>query len=388
MADQKRDYYEVLGVSRTATDEEIKKAYRKLAIKYHPDQNQGDPNAEEKFKEINDAYAILSDHDKRSRYDQFGHAGVDPNFNAGGANVDFGDIGDLFSDLFGGGFGGFGGFGGGGGGGGGGRQANPNAPRQGSSLRVNLTIDFMDAMRGVEKEINLNRMEDCTTCRGSGCEAGTAAEICPTCRGTGQVRIQRGGGSFIFSSTAPCDKCKGTGKIIRKPCKDCNGSGQVRRQRKIKVRIPAGIDDGQGISMRGEGNSGANGGPSGDLLVNVSVREDPRFQREGPTIHTTQTITFTQATLGAEIQVDTIDGKVKQNIPSGTQPGTVIRMRGKGAPVVNSRSRGDQYVTIQVAVPTNLTGEQRDKLKAFAEAMGEMDPPPASPVKDFFKRKK
>ncbi len=381
MADQKRDYYEVLGVSKTATDEEIKKAYRKLAIKYHPDQNQGDPNAEEKFKEINDAYAILSDHDKRSRYDQFGHAGVDPNFGAGGPTVDFSDFGDIFSDLFGGGFGGFGGFGGGG------RQANPNAPRQGSSLRVNLTIDFMDAMRGVEKEISLNRSESCPTCRGSGCEAGTAAEICPKCRGTGQVRVQRGGGSFIFSSTVPCDNCKGTGKIIRKPCKDCNGSGQVRKQQRIKVRIPAGIDDGQTMNMRGQGNSGANGGPSGDLLVNISVKPDPRFQREGSSIYSTQSITFSQAALGAEIQVDTIDGKMSYKVAAGTQPGTVVRMRGKGAPVVNSRSRGDQYVTIQVAVPTNLTSEQRDKLKAFAEAMGELNPP-GSPVKDFFKRKK
>ena len=247
MPGQKRDYYEVLGVPRTATDEELKKAYRKLAKQFHPDMNPGNQEAEARFKEVNEAYEVLSDQEKRAKYDQFGHAGVDPNFGAGAGGgfggFDMGDIdlGDLFGSFFGGGFGGFGGQ----------RQANPNAPKRGASLRANMTISFQEAMSGVEKEISLTRTEGCETCRGSGCAAGTTAEICPDCHGSGQVRIQRGGGGFAFTTTAPCSRCRGTGKLIHQPCPDCHGEGQVRRQRKLKVRIPAGIDDGQTISMRG-----------------------------------------------------------------------------------------------------------------------------------------
>ena len=370
-------------MGKTASDDELKKAYRKLAKQYHPDMNPGNAEAEAKFKEINEAYEILSDKEKRARYDQFGHAGVDPSFGAGGFNGGYADLGD-FSDLLGdilGGFGGFGGYGGQ-------RQANPNAPKRGSSVRVSLTISFAESMSGCEKELNVPRMENCESCGGSGCAPGTTAEICPDCRGSGQVRIQRGGGGFSFSTAAPCSKCRGSGKLIHQPCPDCRGNGQVRRQRLIKVRIPAGISDGQTISMRGQGNGGENGGPAGDLLVNVAVLPDPRFQREGNDIYMDRTVSFTQAALGAELELDTIDGKVKYNLPAGTQPGTRFRLRGKGAPSVNGRGRGDQYVTVQVQVPTNLTSQQKDALLAYAQAMGEGSPAPATPVKDFFTGKK
>ena len=382
MAEQKRDYYEVLGVPRTATDDELKKAYRKLAKQYHPDMNPGNAEAEAKFKEVNEAYEVLSDKDKRAKYDQFGHAGVDPNFGAGGGfnggGFDMGDIdlGDLFGSFFGGG-GGFGGFGGQQ------RQANPNAPKRGASLRANLTITFQEAMTGVEKEITLNRTESCDTCHGTGCAAGTTAEICPDCHGAGQVRIQRGGGGFAFSTTAPCSRCSGTGKIIHQPCPDCHGAGQVRRQRKIKVKIPAGIDDGQTISMRGQGNGGLNGGPAGDLLINVSVISDPRFERDGYDLYTEQPVSFTQAALGAELQIETIDGKVKYNLPAGTQTGTTFRLRGKGVPSVNGRGRGDQYVTVYIETPRNLNREQKEALKKFAESVGDNN---YEERKKFFKK--
>lgn len=381
MAENKRDYYEVLGVSKTATDEELKKAYRKLAKQYHPDMNPGNSDAEAKFKEANEAYEVLSDKEKRAKYDQFGHAGVDPNFGAGGFNggFDMGDLGDIFGSFFGGGFGGFGG---------GQRQANPNAPKRGASLRASITITFQEAMTGCEKEINLTRQESCESCRGTGCANGTTAEICPDCRGAGQVRIQRGAGGFAFTTTAPCSRCNGTGKIIHQPCPDCRGEGQVRRQRKIKVKIPAGIDDGQSLSMRGEGNHGVNGGPAGDLLINISVRPDSRFERDGYDLYLEQKVSFAQAALGAELQIDTIDGKVKWTLPSGTQPGTTFRLRGKGVPMVNGRGRGDQYVTIRVTVPANLTDEQRSALQTFAETMGEGVTRSSAPVKDFFKKGK
>lgn len=370
-------------MAKGASNDELKKAYRKLAKQYHPDMNPGNAEAEAKFKEINEAYEVLSDKDKRAKYDQFGHAGVDPNFGAGGFNggFDMGDIdlGDLFGSFFGG--GGFGGFGGQ-------RQANPNAPKRGASLRASLTITFQEAMAGCEKEISLNRTETCDSCHGSGCAPGTTAEICPDCHGAGQVRIQRGGGGFAFTTTAPCSKCRGTGKLIHQPCPDCRGEGQVHRQRKIKVRIPAGIDDGQTISMRGQGNGGLNGGPAGDLLVTVAVIPDPRFERDGYDLYTQKQVSFTQAALGAELQIETIDGKVKYNLPAGTQPGFTFRLRGKGSPNVNGRGRGDQYVTVQVQVPTSLTNQQKDALLAYAETMGEGKPAPATPVKDFFKKKK
>ena len=366
MAEQKRDFYEVLGVSKTATDEELKKAYRKLAKKYHPDMNPGDKEAEAKFKEVNEAYEVLSDKDKRAKYDQFGHAGVDPNFGAGGfggGGFDMGDIdlGDLFGSFFGGGFSG-GGFGG---------QQRANAPQRGESLRANLTISFEEAAFGCKKEIELTRTEECQDCHGSGCQPGTTAEVCPDCRGAGVVRIQRGGGGFAFTSTAPCQRCRGTGKIVHSPCKSCGGAGVARKKRRIEVNIPAGINEGQAISVRGQGNAGKNGGPSGDLIVGIRIRPSSIFQREGNTVLYEQTVSFYQATMGAELEIPTIDGKVKWTLPAGTQPGTTFRLKGKGIPTLQGRGRGDQYVTVKVKVPTGLTGEQKEALRPFGAPMGE-----------------
>jgi molecular chaperone DnaJ len=383
MAEQKRDYYEVLGVAKTASDDELKKAYRKLAKQYHPDMNPGDKGAEAKFKEINEAYEVLSDKDKRSKYDQFGHAGVDPNFGGGGFGGygDFGDFGDfgfgdILGDLLGGGFGG--------------RSANRSGPQRGESLRAGVTISFEEAAFGCEKEISLTRLESCESCHGSGCAPGTTAEVCPDCRGSGTVRVQQRMGGMAFTSSAPCSRCRGTGKIIHQPCKSCGGGGNVRKQRKISVSIPQGINDKQAVSLRGQGNAGANNGPAGDLIVEVRVKPHPYFQREGTSVLYECPVSFYQAAMGAELEIPTIDGKVKYTLPAGTQPGTTFRLRGKGIPELRGRGRGDQYVTVQVKVPASLTNQQRDALQAFAEAMGESTPAPASgsPVKEFFKKKK
>ncbi len=384
MPEQKRDYYEVLGVSKGASDDEIKKAYRKLAKKYHPDMNPGDKEAEAKFKEVNEAYSILSDSEKRARYDQFGHAGVDPNYGAGGPGGGFGgfdmgdiDLGDIFGSFFGGGFGGFGGS----------ASSRRNGPQKGESLRASLTISFEEAAFGCEKEINLNRTEECEACHGSGAEPGTTAETCPDCRGTGVVRVQQRTGGFAFSSTAPCSRCRGTGKIIHTPCKACGGSGSVKKTKRVTVSIPAGIDDGQAISLRGQGNAGKNGGPAGDLIVAVHVKPHPQFHRDGTTVLYEQPVTFYQAVMGAELEIPTIDGKVKYNLPAGTQTGTTFRLRGKGIPELRGRGRGDQYVTVRVQIPTSLNGEQKEALRAFAEAMGE-DVPEESGLKGFFDKHK
>lgn len=384
MPEQKRDYYEVLGVSKGASDDEIKKAYRKLAKKYHPDMNPGDKEAEAKFKEVNEAYSILSDEQKRARYDQFGHAGVDPNYGAGGPGGPFGgfdmgdiDLGDIFGSFFGG--GGFGGFGGGG--------ARRNGPQKGESLRANLTITFEEAAFGCEKELSLNRTEECDECHGSGCQPGTTAETCPDCRGTGVVRVQQRTGGFAFSSTAACTRCRGTGKIIHSPCKSCGGNGSVKKSKRITVTIPAGIDDGQAVSLRGQGNAGKNGGPAGDLIVGVRVKPHPQFRRDGTTVLYEQPVSFFQAAMGAELEIPTIDGKVKYTLPAGTQTGTTFRLRGKGIPELRGRGRGDQYVTIRVQVPTSLNSEQKEALRAFAQTMGE-EVPEESGLKGFFDKRK
>ena len=384
MPEQKRDYYEVLGVSKGASDDEIKKAYRKLAKKYHPDMNPGDKEAEAKFKEVNEAYSILSDSDKRARYDQFGHAGVDPNYGAGGPGGGFGgfdmgdiDLGDIFGSFFGGGFGGFGGS----------SSARRNGPQKGESLRASLTISFEEAAFGCEKEINLTRTEQCDACHGSGAEPGTTAETCPDCRGTGVVRVQQRTGGFAFSSTAPCTRCRGTGTIIHTPCKACGGNGSVKKTKRVTVSIPAGIDEGQAVSLRGQGNAGKNGGPAGDLIVGIHIRPHPQFQRDGTTVLYEQPVTFYQAVMGAELEIPTIDGKVKYNLPAGTQTGTTFRLRGKGIPELRGRGRGDQYVTIRIQVPTSLNSEQKEALRAFAEAMGE-DVPEESGLKGFFDKHK
>ena len=367
-AENKRDYYEVLGVQKGASEEEIKKAYKKMARKYHPDLNPGDKEAEEKFKEVNEAYEVLSDSEKKARYDQFGFAGVDPNFGAGaggwgggagGAGFDFGDLGDIFGSFFGGGFGG------------GQTRRNPNAPQRGESIRMNLTISFEEAAFGCEKELTVDRYESCETCHGSGAAPGTSPETCPDCGGSGVVQTRRQTPMGVFASTAPCSRCGGRGKIIKEPCKDCRGSGVVRRQRKIQASVPAGIDDGQTISIRGQGHAGKNGGPAGDLLVTITVRPHELFRREGTSVLCEAPITFPQAVLGAELEIPTIDGKVKYDIPEGTQSGTTFRLKGKGIPALNGRGRGDQYVTVYIETPRNLNREQKEALKKFAEAVGE-----------------
>ena len=376
MAD-KRDYYEVLGISKGASEDEIKKAYKKMARKYHPDLNPDNKEAEEKFKEVNEAYEVLSDPNKKARYDQYGHAGVDPNFGAGGAgfdgSFDFGDLGDIFGSFFGGGFGG------------GGRRTNPNAPQRGESIRLSLTISFEEAAFGCEKEVTVERMEQCGTCSGSGCAAGTTPEVCPDCHGSGQVQVRRQTPMGVFATSSPCGRCGGKGKIIHQPCPDCRGTGTVRKRKTIKASVPAGIDNGQTISIRGQGHAGKNGGPAGDLLITITVRPHELFRREGTSVLCEAPITFAQAVLGAELEIPTIDGKVKYDLPEGTQSGTTFRLKGKGIPSINGRGRGDQYVTVYIETPRNLNKEQKDALKKFAETMGDNN---YEERRKFFKKSK
>ena len=356
---EKRDYYEVLGVEKGCSDDELKKAYRKMAKQYHPDLHPDDQAAAEKFKEVGEAYEVLSDKDKRARYDQFGHAGVDPSYGAGAGGAygagGFGgfDMGDIFESFFGGGFGGSG------------RTRNPNAPIRGNDIQVHLVIDFMEAAKGCRKEVTVQRLERCTTCNGSGAAPGTSAETCSTCNGTGQVRVQQRTPFGVIQSSRPCDACGGKGKILKTPCQSCRGLGRVRRTQKEWVDVPAGIDDGQTFVLSGMGDHGVNGGPSGDLNVTVSVRPDPIFERDGYDVWCEIPITYAQAVLGDELTVPTIDGKVKYSIPEGTQPGTTFRLRNKGINYVNGRGRGDQYVKVIVEVPRNLNSKQKEALRAF-----------------------
>jgi molecular chaperone DnaJ len=362
MADEKRDYYEVLGVSKSASQDEIKRAYRKLAKKYHPDMNPGDAEAERMFKEANEAYEVLSDEQKKARYDQFGFAGVDPNYGAGagGAGFDGFDMGDIFSTIFGGG-GGFGGFGG--------QRRNPNAPQQGNSLRADLVIDFMEAINGCEKQVEVKRLENCPECKGSGCADGTHPSTCPDCHGSGVVSVQQRTAFGVMNTQSACPRCRGTGQIIDNPCKSCRGKGLVYKRKKITVKVPAGIDDGQRISIRGAGDTGKNGGPSGDLVVFISVRAHESFERDGADIYYRHTVSFAQAALGDELEIPTVSGKVKYKLPAGTQPGTQFRLRGQGAPRLRGGDRGDQWVTVQVQVPTNLNAAQKEALQAFDDAL-------------------
>ena len=362
MAQEKRDYYEVLGVSKGASEDEIKRAYKKLARKYHPDMNPGDKEAEEKFKEVNEANEVLSDPDKKARYDQFGFAGVDPNYGAGGGygagGFDFGDLGDIFGSFFGGGFGG-------------GGQRRRNGPQRGESIRMSVSVDFTEAAFGCEKEVTVERSEQCPTCKGNGCAPGTTPEVCPDCHGSGAVMQSQRTPFGVMQTQAVCGKCRGTGKIIHQPCSDCHGSGRARKRKTVKVNIPAGIDNGQTISLRGQGHAGKNGGPNGDLLITVMVKPHDIFRREGTSVFCEAPITFTQAVLGAEMEIPTIDGKVKYTIPEGTQTGTVFRLRGKGIPVLNGHGRGDQYVTVTIETPRGLNREQKEALKKFSETLGE-----------------
>lgn len=381
MAD-KRDYYEVLGVSKTATDDELKKAYRKLAKQYHPDLHPGDKEAEAKFKEINEAYEILSDADKRAKYDQYGFAAFDPNSGFGGFDGGFGgfdDLGDILGSIFGGGFGGFGGgFGGG--------QRRNNGPRKGENVRVNLTLDFEEAVFGCKKEIPVNMVETCPDCKGTGCAEGTHPETCPDCGGRGTVVRTQRTAMGMMQSTSQCPRCNGRGQVIHTPCPTCKGNGRIRKKKTVSVNIPSGIDNGQTVSLRGLGNEGVNGGAPGDLLVTVTVRAHALFERDGSSILLDLPISYAQAVLGAEVTVPTLTGKVKLTIPEGTDTGTTFRLKGKGVPFLRGNGSGDQFVTVNIETPKKLNDTQKEALRKFAEAMDE--PVAAEKKRGFGKKKK
>ena len=354
---EKRDYYEVLGVGKDASEDEIKKAYRRLAKKYHPDLNPGDKDAEAHFKEVNEAYETLSNAEKRAKYDQFGHAGVDPNFGAGGGyagGFDFGDIGDIFSglgDIF--------GFGS--------SSGRRNGPMRGSDIHIHQTISFEEAAKGCKKQVEASRIQSCGSCGGTGARKGTQPEACPHCHGTGTVRVSQRTPFGVMATSRPCEQCGGTGRIIKNPCPDCHGTGYVRKARKLEVDIPAGIDDGQVITLHGQGDYGRNGGPSGNLDISISVRPHPLFTRNGYDVWCEVPITFTQAALGSDVTVPTLDGKVSYHVPAGTQPGESFRLRGKGIQILNRMGRGDQYVKVTIEVPKNLNDKQKEILRQFEE---------------------
>ena len=360
MAD-KRDYYEVLGIDKNADDAAIKKAYRVLAKKYHPDTNPGDKEAEAKFKEASEAYAVLSDHEKRQKYDQFGHAAFDGSGGAGAGGFDFNfeDMGDIFGDIFGGMFGG------------GRSQRNSNGPQKGANLRTSVRVTFEEAAFGCEKEIELTLKEECTTCHGTGAKAGTTPVTCTKCGGKGQIVFTQQSLFGMVRNVQPCPECKGKGKIIKEKCPDCYGTGYKSSRKKIQVSVPAGIDNGQSIRIRGKGEPGINGGERGDLLVEVVVSRHPIFERQDYTIYSTSPITFAQAAMGGDVRIKTIDGDVLFNIKPGTQTNTKIRLKGKGIPTLrNKQVRGDHIVTLIVQVPERMTAEQKEALKAFDDAMG------------------
>ena len=354
----KRDYYEVLGVDRSASDADIKKAYRQLAKKYHPDMNPGNKEAEEKFKEVNEAYEVLSDAQKRARYDQFGHEQPGAGPGGGGGYSDFGGFGggfggfdDIFNSFFGGGFGG------------GGQRSQ--GPIQGDDLRYDLRISFEEAAKGCTKEITVARDEACSACHGTGARAGTSPTTCPTCKGTGQVRVTQNTPFGRIQNVRTCDACHGTGKIIKDPCPRCNGRGKTRANRKISFTVPAGIDDGQIITMRGQGEPGENGGPAGDLYIQISVAPHKFFKRKDFDLYCEVPVSFTQAALGAEIDVPTLDKPIRYTVPEGTQPGTVFRIKGQGIQYLRGSGKGDLYVTVGVEVPRKLTDRQKELLRQF-----------------------
>ena len=378
---EKRDYYEVLGIPKGASSDEIKKAYRKLALKYHPDYNPGNKEAEEKFKEINEANEVLSDPEKKARYDQFGFAGVDPNYGAGqggagGFGGGFGgvDLGDLFGDIFGGGFG-FGSSG----------RANPNAPRKGGDVRVGVNLTFMEAVHGCKKTITLNRKEACKECGGTGAAKGTTPEVCPDCGGRGVVTVQQRTPFGVMQSQRPCTRCGGKGKFVRNPCTQCHGTGRINVKKTLEVNIPAGVSEDTSIALRGQGDAGLNGGPNGDVIVICSVKADPMFERDGYDVWVTVPITYSQAVMGAEVVVPTVDGKVEYTVPEGTQSGATFRLRGKGIQYLGGRGKGDQYVRVTVEIPKKLNKTQREALKKFEESLKEEN---YEQRKSFFKNLK
>lgn len=356
---EKRDYYEVLGLQKGASDDEIKKAYRKLAKKYHPDMNPGDKTAEAKFKEVNEAYSVLSDSEKKSRYDQFGHAGVDPNFGAGGAGGGFGgfsgfsgmdfDMGDIFSSFF----------------GGGASSARRNGPVRGEDLLVRTVISFEEAAFGCKQTISFPRTESCSHCSGSGAEPGSRPETCPKCGGTGTIRVQQRTMLGMMQTQRPCDNCGGTGKVIKNPCKTCRGTGTERKQKKFDANIPAGIGDGERIVLRSQGNAGKNGGPAGDVIIEINVRPHPVFDRRGYDLYCEVPVSFTEAALGAEIQIPTLEGPEKFKIPEGTQTGSVFTLKGRGVQVIHSSRRGNLFFTVNIEVPKNLSSAQKELLRQF-----------------------
>lgn len=378
MAD-KRDYYEVLGVDKNADDDALKKAYRKLAKKYHPDMNPGDAAAAEKFKEASEAYAVLSDPQKRQQYDQFGHAAFEQGgFDASG--FDFSDIfggmggmGDIFSDLF----------------GGGRRTRNPNAPMQGANVRARVSISFADSISGCVRNVDVTIKDECTNCHGTGAKPGTTPKICPTCRGTGQVTTRQQSLFGMVQSTQPCPNCRGTGKIIEQRCPNCAGTGYTSSKKTIEVTIPAGIDDGQSIRIRDKGEPGLNGGPRGDLLVEVRVASDPNFVRQDMDIFSNVEISFAQAALGGDLRIRTVDGDVIYSVRPGTQSGTRVRLRGKGVPSVRNKDvRGDHYVTLSIRTPNRLSEEAKEALRKFDELTGDSLNSAAESAPETKKKKK
>ena len=375
MADNKRDYYEVLGVEKGASEDELKRAYRKLAKQYHPDMNPGNAEAELKFKEVNEAYEVLSDAEKREKYDRYGHAAFDPSMGGGAGFGGFGgfggggfDFGDIFSSIF---------------GGGGSRGSRSNAI-DGDDISVRVTISFEEAVFGCKKEISFARIEGCAECGSTGAAKGTKPETCQTCRGTGSVRVQQNMGFGFMESQRACNNCRGTGKIVKTPCKNCNGKGFVRINKKMEVSIPAGIDSEQRIILRGQGSAGRNGGANGDLIILVRVLPHNIFEREGDNLYCEIPISFAEATLGAEIDVPIIGGKTeKYTIPEGTQSDTSFTLKGKGVANVNTKRKGDLIITVTVETPKNLTKKQKDLLSAFAASLGESN---SGKRQSFFKK--
>ncbi|MBR5278892.1 MAG: molecular chaperone DnaJ [Clostridia bacterium] len=373
---EKRDCYEILGISKTATDDEIKKAYRRMAKQYHPDANPGNKEAEDKFKEVNEAYSILSDSEKKANYDRFGYAGVDPSAGGGGFGGGFSggfDMGDIF-DMFGGMFGG------------GGRSQRANAPMRGEDVGLRITIDFNESLFGCKKDVSYTRIENCGECGGSGAAKGTSPQTCRKCGGRGMINVQKRTPFGMMQSTVACDECGGRGKTIQTPCKECRGSGTVRKNKTLEVNIPAGIDNGQRIALHGQGDCGTNGGPAGDLIIQVVIRRHEYFVRDGFDLLLELPITFADAALGAKIEIPTPDGRGELAIPEGTQTGSTFAIRGKGVPKLNGRGRGDLLVTVVVETPKGLSKKQKELLKDFQDSMDDKNHAKKKSLFDKFKK--